>query len=163
MMTSAFFLSGRHRVVDVLDRFPFARLADHQHLHVAALKRLAVHRKPGRAWDQRDGGDLQRRVADDAQRVWGQALLDISHYRRQRRLGHLDDPGRLLVLECRPAERAEHAGLDQIRTLAMRVVVEAPDHHVVLGDELQFCRGHRSFSPRGRRSGPDGRRRWARA
>jgi len=44
----------------------------------------------------------------------------------------------LRILEFFPSERVHHAGFDSVRIAGVPVIVETPNHQIMVGDEFSF-------------------------
>src|SRR5688500_13896946 len=69
--------AGGARVRNVRPRLPLVRLADHEDLHIVALKRAAMRLESCEPWRQRDVRDPEGRVTDDAQRSSLKSLANV--------------------------------------------------------------------------------------
>src|ERR1700730_9675637 len=137
------FLAFRDSVGSVLHRFPFAPLADQQHLDVVHLQHVRLSHESGGSGIQCDLGHFHLRMPHHAQYRSVQALghvcrkfLDSSLWNREQILI-------VGVLIFFPAKRVHHAGLDPVCLHPVPVIVKSPHHKPVLLDECPFLGPHR--------------------
>ena len=123
------------RIPSVLDRFPFSRFANHQHLNVAAFEHIDLPVLSRRARHQAHLANLHPGFADYAKHANMQPGLQLFGKGIQGHLRQHKTMGVLRVGVVLPTDSRHHSVLDAIGRHGMPVVVEAEDNHVVRLDE----------------------------